>query len=208
MGLKNRQGRALYPQTGDEKIGPLKATPVKGIFVPQIKPGQFTPDRDETAGKRYFKTKYNPNQPFNLDRPTVDRSGQVADTSQPYQSTKLVGDVDPFTGQAQGGGKFPDNDEQGILVKGITEQLSGIAELLGQNLAAVRALNPNVVMTIDGPASLQATQMQQYFFEIDGRRCPALRLLIQNNSASLVNIGLSNSASTGDLQIAANGGVL
>jgi hypothetical protein len=198
-------GQALYPQTGDEKLGPVKATPNRPFFVPRIKPGQFTPDRDQTRGKRYFKTKFNPNQPFNLERPTVDRSGQVRENEGSDLSTKLVGDVDPFTGKAQGPAGFLQYDEQGILIKGLTEQVAGLAALLEQQLVAMRNIHPTMVVTLDGPTALVANVQASYYFEIDGRRVTALSLLIQNNTGQIIYVGLSNPATTGDYQIPSGG---
>jgi hypothetical protein len=155
------------------------------------------------------RTKYNPGRtvPFNIedqDELLPERIGKVP-TMHPLG---LVGNIDPVTGRPYADAVLRDEESSGPrggearVGIWLGDTLSALQELL----AMQRALIPVTVCVIDGPSTIPAGgTSSEYAFMLDSKPVPALRFLVQNNTAAILYYGLNLPAFTGTFQLAAGG---
>lgn len=129
-----------------------------------------------------------------------------------------LGDVDPLTGRVEGDMRqyesaiLQEQNFQDNHLEIMRHQLTQMERLIH----AVKALNPIMPCLVDGGsgsvfvtnANLRGAgylitnlESREFRFTVDGKRVPALKLVIQNNSIDTIFANFGNASNLGDFQV-------
>jgi hypothetical protein len=129
-----------------------------------------------------------------------------------------LGDVDPLTGRVEGDMREYENEIlkaqtfQDNHLEIMRHQLTQMERLIN----AVKRLNPIMPCLVDGGLGavfagntsqrgmgylITNLESREFRFTVDGKRVPALKLIVQNNSTDTIFANFGNAANVGDFQV-------
>jgi hypothetical protein len=177
---------------------------------------QTPPSQDEKPVKGYEKIQRSyGHSKYNAARQTTDPFGAGHNTSEAQAGeptgTPAFLNTDPMTPSVSG---YPSSHAMPIgvfegnqdveLVRGISEHMVRQSTILQQILSAIRMTQPTMQAFIWGnDKQLNANIPTDFKFVVGSHPVPALKLVVQNNTASTVFMGLGSGASPAGLQLAA-----